>query len=279
MFAWRDYLQVHPAAELFPPIAESELKELAEDIKKYGLHNPIIAWRNSDKELMLVDGRNRLDALATLGLLGVDKDGHLEFRTRPIDYGPFICAHREADPYAVALSHNIHRRHLTLEQKRDLIAELLKLQPEKSNRQIADVVKADHKTVGSVRSEIEATGEIPQLKKTTSKDGKSRPAKKVKPADPKKTAAKPVITLTTEDYAEIGASTGAEKRKQEYSESERKAVSAKDNASSEFDAHVLRLLQMTKNANPGRFARTGVPAAALSHLGHFLKAVAAEVQP
>ena len=75
MFAWRDYLQVHPAAELFPPIAESELKELAEDIKKYGLHNPIIAWRNSDKELMLVDGRNRLDALATLGLLGVDKDG------------------------------------------------------------------------------------------------------------------------------------------------------------------------------------------------------------
>ena len=89
MFAWRDYLQVHPAAELFPPIAESELKELAEDIKKYGLHNPIIAWRNSDKELMLVDGRNRLDALATLGLLGVDKDGHLEFRTRPIDYGRF----------------------------------------------------------------------------------------------------------------------------------------------------------------------------------------------
>jgi hypothetical protein len=56
-------------------------------------------------------------------------------------------------------------------------------------------------------------------------------------------------------------------------------VSAKDNASSKFDAHVLRLLQMTKNANPGRFARTGVPAAALSHLGHFLKAVAAEVQP
>jgi hypothetical protein len=145
---------ISPVASIsdLTPIAESELKELAEDIKKYGLHNPIIAWRNSDKELMLVDGRNRLDALATLGLLGVDKDGHLEFRTRPIDYGPFICAHREADPYAVALSHNIHRRHLTLEQKRDLIAELLKLQPEKSNRQIADVVKADHKTVGSGKS-------------------------------------------------------------------------------------------------------------------------------
>jgi hypothetical protein len=31
---WRDVLPVHPAAELFPPMAEAELRELGEDIRK-----------------------------------------------------------------------------------------------------------------------------------------------------------------------------------------------------------------------------------------------------
>ena len=40
----------------------------------------------------------------------------------------------ETDPYAYVLSANVHRRHLTAEQKRELIAKVLKAQPEKSNR-------------------------------------------------------------------------------------------------------------------------------------------------
>jgi hypothetical protein len=35
------------------------------------------------------------------------------------------------------MSANIHRRHLTIEQKRELIGKLLKAQPKQSNRQIA----------------------------------------------------------------------------------------------------------------------------------------------
>jgi hypothetical protein len=50
----------------------------------------------------------------------------------------------------------------------------LKATPEKSNRQIAETAKVDHKTVASVRAEKQATGEIPQLTKTTGKDGKQR---------------------------------------------------------------------------------------------------------
>jgi hypothetical protein len=57
-----------------------------------------------------------------------------------------------------------------------VIAALLKASPAKSNRQVAEQAKADHKTVGAVRQELESTGEIPQLERTKGKDGKKRPA-------------------------------------------------------------------------------------------------------
>ena len=84
----------------------------------------------------------------------------------------------EEDCIAYVISKNIHRRHLTAEQKRDLIGKLLKANPEKSNRQIATELGRSHVTVGAVREELESTGQIDQLKKTKGKDGKSRPAKK-----------------------------------------------------------------------------------------------------
>ena len=61
-----------------------------------------------------------------------------------------------ADPYALAVSLNIHRRHLTGEQKRELIAKLLKAKPEASNRSIGAQIKVDDKTVASVRRELES---------------------------------------------------------------------------------------------------------------------------
>jgi hypothetical protein len=193
-FNWRDHLDIHPAAELFPLMSEAELKELADDIKANGLQTPIILWFENvegDDDVWyqkksLLDGRNRLDALALLGWLEV----HKQVRKDSLLTSPTGLRIKEAvadtcelseetlcvggDPYAVALSLNVHRRHLTAEQKRELIAKRVKAKPEASNRQIAEQVQADHKTVGDVRSKLEATGEIPQLKKTTGKDGKAR---------------------------------------------------------------------------------------------------------
>jgi ParB-like nuclease domain len=193
-FDWRQYLPVHPAAELFPLMAEAELKELAEDIKTNGLRSPIVMWPNSDKKLLLIDGRNRLDALALLGLLGVDESGCLTLKARSNDHWQFQCAHQVGDPYALALSFNVRRRHLTAEQKRGLIAKLLKAKPEASDREIAKQVKADHKTVGAVRSEKEGRGEIPHKAERAEAGGRKargrKPAEKSKGSDPAATTSK-----------------------------------------------------------------------------------------
>ena len=70
------------------------------------------------------------------------------------------------------------RRHLTFEQKRELIEKLLRADPTKSDRQIARTVKADNKTVGAVRERAEAREEIPHVSKRTDSKGRSQLAHK-----------------------------------------------------------------------------------------------------
>jgi hypothetical protein len=70
--------------------------------------------------------------------------------------------YRGDDPASYVVSMNVARRHLTQEQKRELVAKLLVAHPDKSDRQIAETTKTDHKTVGKVRRAKEARGEIPQ---------------------------------------------------------------------------------------------------------------------
>jgi hypothetical protein len=173
---WRDYLPVHPAAELFPMMSGNELRELADDIKKNGLREAIVLYDGPETGTCVLDGRNRLDALELIGRETANTDGVPASSIFTTQH-----ARRSFDPYAYVLSKNLHRRHLTAEQKRDVIAKVLKANPETSNREIAKQAKASHVTVGAIRRELESTGQIDQLEKTTGKDGKERPAKR-KPA-------------------------------------------------------------------------------------------------
>jgi hypothetical protein len=88
----------------------------------------------------------------------------------------------DVDPWEAAISANIHRRHLTAEQKRELIAKLLKAKPKpkpkQSNRQIAKQVKADDKTVAKVRKELEARSEISNVDTRTDTKGRKQPAER-----------------------------------------------------------------------------------------------------
>jgi ParB-like chromosome segregation protein Spo0J len=165
---WRDVLPIHPAADLFPLMEGTEFDELVEDIRKHGLRAPMVIWEDvATREHYLLDGRNRLRALLAAG--------------RELDSQYFsVVGHCEAtrDPYAFALSVNVHRRHLSAEQKRELIAKVLKATPEKSDRQIAKITKASPTTVGTVRAEMEAEGDVSKLDTRTDTKGRRQPAKK-----------------------------------------------------------------------------------------------------
>lgn len=167
---WRDVLTVHPAADLFPLMGDAELRELGEDIKKNGLRNWVVVIEFTDDGPILIDGRNRLDAMELVGLEIV-----LE------DVAMIACCRKHGtdfNPYDYVISANIHRRHLTAEQKRELIGKLVKAAPEKSDRQIAEQTKASPSTVGKVRKELEQTGDVSKLDTRTDTVGRQQPAGK-----------------------------------------------------------------------------------------------------
>ena len=64
---WRQMLQVHPAADVFPLLGKEDVVALAADIKKHGLKQPVLIIEGKDGHAVLIDGRNRLDALELLG--------------------------------------------------------------------------------------------------------------------------------------------------------------------------------------------------------------------
>jgi hypothetical protein len=184
-FDWRKHLKVHPAADEYPLLREIDpagFKALVEDIRKHGLQEELVFWHSGDvNDHWLIDGRNRLDALAELGILGLDEHGYLAYDisdNADTIWGSLIGYPVEGDPYAIAASYNLHRRHLNAEQKRDLIAKLLKAKPAASNLAVAKQVKADDKTVASVRTELEGRSEIPNVEKRKDSKGRQQPARR-----------------------------------------------------------------------------------------------------
>ncbi len=209
---WRDLYRIHPAAELFPMMTDEELDDLAADIRKNGLAAPVMFWtdnreyaachepqtetKDDDCPVYLLDGRNRMEAIERAGftLQNVPTQTYPTRRTihaqamRAVsdDIGSSWRWVAEVDPYTYVMASNIKRRHLTAKQKRDLIAALLKLAPERSDRQVAKDVGVSHTTVATVRELAESTGQIGQFATRTGADGKTRrqPAGKPRPKAP-----------------------------------------------------------------------------------------------
>jgi hypothetical protein len=163
----------HKLANCFELLSGADYAAFVADIKANGLREPITLFENQ-----ILEGRNRYRAC-------------LAARVEPA-YRTFTGTYAEAAAYVI--SANIHRRHLTPKQKREAIAELLKANPEQSDRQIAKQIKADHKTVARARAEAEDVGKLPHVETRTDTKGRKQPVKKA--ATKPKSVTKPSISAT-----------------------------------------------------------------------------------
>lgn len=114
--SWRDEYPVHPCADVFPMMSQPELLKLAEDIKQHGLQQVPVLWEdptNPDKAWLL-DGRNRLEALALL-----ERQGGPPWEGSAM----FVNV---TDPAMYIISANIRRRHLTKAQQAELIIKTIR---------------------------------------------------------------------------------------------------------------------------------------------------------
>ena len=116
-----------------PDLSASEYEALRANIKARGILVPIVV----DQDGRIIDGNNRATIAAELGIECPREVRH-------------VRDHEEALDLAVEL--NCSRRHLTQEQKRQLIASEIQRRPGDSDRAIARRIGCSPTTVGSVRN-------------------------------------------------------------------------------------------------------------------------------
>jgi DNA-directed RNA polymerase subunit F len=147
-------LERHPLARTFPPMEAEDFNKLKHDIGENGLREPIVLHEGK-----ILDGVHRYNACCDLGITP---------ETKP---------YTGNDPLSFVISMNIHRRHLSPEKKREIIAQLLAAHPELSDRAIATQAKVSPTTVGEVRKSTVQSG---QLETRTGLDGVKRKAPRSK---------------------------------------------------------------------------------------------------
>jgi hypothetical protein len=110
-------LEPHPLSAIFPPISDEDFGKLAADINLNGLHQAIVRYQGK-----ILDGNNRYRACELVKIAP--------------KFADFNGDDAQARNYVI--SANIHRRHLSPDQRREIIATLLKADPTKSDRQIVE---------------------------------------------------------------------------------------------------------------------------------------------
>jgi ParB-like chromosome segregation protein Spo0J len=102
-----DNLEIHPLALAFPAYGKEDFEKLINDIRNYGLRQPITLFEGK-----VLDGRNRVEAMKKAG-------------KATIPAVPFEGTFDEARAYVVSL--NMVRRHLTTSQRAAIAADLATL--------------------------------------------------------------------------------------------------------------------------------------------------------
>jgi ParB-like nuclease domain len=140
--------------QFMPPLSPEEYADLETSIRKHGVMVPILRDTNE----VVIDGHHRLRIAQSLGI------------ECPAET---LATLDETALRTLVFELNLHRRHLTREQRRTLVAESIKADPQLSNREHAQRAGIDHKTAESVRGSLAAAGEIPHLREIHGRDGKT----------------------------------------------------------------------------------------------------------
>lgn len=110
-------LEFHPVADIFPMMSDREFLELVEDVREYGVREPV--WLHRDGRI--IDGRNRYRASRAVPGCVADT------RTYEGD---------DAGLVAFVVSLNLHRRHLSESQRGMVAARIANLKPGRPNETV-----------------------------------------------------------------------------------------------------------------------------------------------
>jgi ParB-like chromosome segregation protein Spo0J len=203
---WRNVLRTHQAAAVFPLLKDAQpdaFEALVEDVKQYGVTETIKLVHDGARYIV-IDGRNRLDALQELEMdvwRNIADGGNPDPEHFDV-LNEMLPTDEDVRTYVNSL--NVHRRHMhmTAEARREWVARVLRHNPETSNRTVAEMTHAAEKTVKAARAEMESSGAIPEVKTTKGKDGKVRKTKPAKSTEvpkpklsPQETAKPSLMTL------------------------------------------------------------------------------------
>ena len=141
--------------DLLRDLTDEEYQGLAKSVKDQG---KVIVPVVLDGNWGVIDGANRLRIAIYLGL-----------REIPFIVRPGLTHEQKR---LLALELNLHRRHLTPEQRREYVALELKKDPTRSNRSLAEQANTNHHVVQDVRQDLEAQGVIPETPARIGSDGK-----------------------------------------------------------------------------------------------------------
>ncbi len=145
--------------QALPPLSPDEYRALEQSILANGIWEPI----KVDEGGVVIDGHHRQKIALEHGL-------HCPQRTiRGLD---------DVGKRTMALSMNLDRRHLTREQRRALVAESIKADPQLSDREHGRRTGVSPTTAGTVRQELESDGLVSKLDTRTGGDGVPQPASK-----------------------------------------------------------------------------------------------------
>ena len=173
---------VHPYTNQYPLMRDIDpegFERFVEDMKANGLTERIEIVGHKGGAKMIIEGRNRALALERLGIK-IDPDKYMtekRFST-------------EAGLRAYIDSKNLHRRHLTKEWRDNILAQLIKDNPDVSDRGVAAKaaqvgVKVDKNKVARQRSKMEGRGAVAPRQIITDTKGRKQPSSKTqKPQSP-----------------------------------------------------------------------------------------------